>query len=817
MYLSASKVCLQIIFLTFLVFSASGNYKVTISSEAGVTVTFRRVKVSKCEVCTGSGLMQCHHGPTIPIQDEKTLSLQFTCHRPQDEYTVDIQRTIECTSKACSDHIVLDEFGFFPLMDFNRTFTWKLNATGSQAFRVDFGKTGLRQVDPSESCPDRHTYGLRAFQSTGEVDIGTYCRTGFIRSAQILNQGSFTVDIKAGQKLQQLTFDVSVGEDIKSLAKLMQVLPRGTSTFTLLSPNYPNSFPDDDLMEWDFQVPAKQVTEVQFLNPEQPLCLKKETAVEILREGRRGEVRRLSDPQLIQTRGNFLMTLKNCEMDRRRSSAPGLSVSFRVSARSTSSPVLCSVNLRKAKDLSFYIEKLGTYDDCVMKVNSAIRPKISLPSGSVTELTFQDCLPEDVKVSATRVIACSQLKDCPKSPVSLRLPLLPACLPAPLSAVTWILRAPSHGTVELRSPPSGLRQSLPGQTCNDSVTVHVVEGDGKTVGQFCSQGAIQKIKIHANMSVTVSSVDGKQLGLYAQSALSVSLTGEISESYIFLVSPKKDLPVLLATPGWPNGMKSYSTASWIVSVPPKMEAHMMFPNLSQPKCIKRHTNIKVQRIGSPEEDYSRREDEEAESKIIVPTNFYLNMSNCLPEKGDFSVITQITLQKSTNRLHTIVLCVVAVLLVICAAVLAVVCVVTRRKKKQMEHQVSIYNPNGTSFQAQRDKMVEDDDESHIYASIEDSMVYTHLLRKGAEMGLYGETKSYKHSTEPPARGMSGADDLEVSVYQPFPGVSQPPPTLPIRPLSHKNLMVDNEIYLSQEELRPGLTEIRQRPEPEGGN
>lgn len=75
----------------------------------------------------------------------------------------------------------------------------------------------------------------------------------------------------------------------------------------------------------------------------------------------------------------------------------------------------------------------------------------------------------------------------------------------------------------------------------------------------------------------------------------------------------------------------------------------MFANLSQPKCSNRHTNIRVQRIGSPEEDYSRREDEEAESEITVSESFYLNMSNCMPERGDFSVITKITMKKSISK------------------------------------------------------------------------------------------------------------------------------------------------------------------------
>lgn len=122
-----------------------------------------------------------------------------------------------------------------------------------------------------------------------------------------------------------------------------------------------------------------------------------------------------------------------------------------------------------------------------------------------------------------------------------------------------------------------------------------------------------------------------------------------SERYIFTVSSKKDTPVLLATPGWPVGMQSYSTVSWIVSVPPKMEAHLMFTNISQPKCSNRHTNIRVQRVGSLEEEYSRREDEDAGRELVVSDSFYLNMSNCMPERGHFSVITKITLQESKSK------------------------------------------------------------------------------------------------------------------------------------------------------------------------
>ncbi|XP_047198659.1 CUB domain-containing protein 1-like [Hippoglossus stenolepis] len=151
------------------------------------------------------------------------------------------------------------------------------------------------------------------------------------------------------------------------------------------------------------------------------------------------------------------------------------------------------------------------------------------------------------------------------------------------------------------------------------------------------------------MSVTVSNTGRNALKTCYKNVLDACFKDEISERYIFTVSSKKNAPVLLATPGWPEGMKSQVTVSWIVSVPPKMEAHLMFANVSQPKCSLRHTKIRVQRVGRREEDYSRREDEEAEEEITVSERFYLNMSNCMPERGIFSVITKITLRESKSK------------------------------------------------------------------------------------------------------------------------------------------------------------------------
>lgn len=73
--------------------------------------------------------------------------------------------------------------------------------------------------------------------------------------------------------------------------------------------------------------------------------------------------------------------------------------------------------------------------------------------------------------------------------------------------------------MELSAPAGYMRQSLPGQPCNDSVVIHVAEDMG-TIGEFCPQGAIQKLQIHhCNVTITVSHSEGEALPKFMMSAL----------------------------------------------------------------------------------------------------------------------------------------------------------------------------------------------------------------------------------------------------------------------------------------------------------
>lgn len=121
------------------------------------------------------------------------------------------------------------------------------------------------------------------------------------------------------------------------------------------------------------------------------------------------------------------------------------------------------------------------------------------------------------------------------------------------------------------------------------------------------------------------------------------------ETIIYRVSPRTSSPTLMATPNWPQGMAPFSTVSWIVTLPSQHQAALHFVNISQPKCRDRHTSIKVKMLDQEEEIMSRREDEEAEDRLDVPQSFYLNMSNCIPEEGQFGAVAKISLQKKSSE------------------------------------------------------------------------------------------------------------------------------------------------------------------------
>ncbi|KAJ8395771.1 hypothetical protein AAFF_G00028180 [Aldrovandia affinis] len=757
-----------------------------VAPDPDTTILIKKVETGPdCTVCTNEG-SEC--STALTLTGANSVSVDFTCPQPEDSFTVEIVKEIDCTETACNGDVVQGEFPHFP--EFNRTFTWDLKVPPLQAFQLDSSGPGMKQVPSSESCPDQHTYTLITYQRRGPIDIGTFCRSGTIHMIQVLYKGRLSLTVPGGRKVDPETFKVLAGPEIRKLAIINVKLPPQPSATELFSANYPGNFPDDDLMMWDFKVPSNYNYTVQFLKYTAPRCLKKSVMVEYNQEGGRfTSGRKLTDTQPTHQQGSFTMALTNCETDR-RGNPPGLSLNFQVSVIKSSHPVLCTVDLQNEQDLTIHIEKTTSDSSCEMKMDAVIQDTITVLPGSSSSLFFQDCTSEELLLTISKTIGCQNWEECPVGGTLLTLPAPPPCLHMPMQSMTWHLRVPEDGTVDLLPSAGSLRQAL-----------------GRSLGSF----------------------------------FNVSFSREITESYIFTVSPKVGTPALVSTPNWPNGMKPHSTASWIVLLPPRYAADMLFVNVSQPKCSSRHTSIKVQTLGSLEEMFSRREDEEPVEKLTVPESFYFNTSNCLPEEGHFSVLSKITLQKKSNVLLAIILGTVGALLLLMLIILAAVCVVIRKKKKKMAEQASIYIPKGNIFLPGDGEFPKSraKNESHVYASIEDTMVYGHLLQdpaySGPVMDQYGQQRDMYRTFAGPADGNplspGGMEqDLEpgaeADAYRPFLDPSQsmgtPRPRTPVDRMESLGFvdrrMVDNELntFKSNGDLTPlRLSTVEPEPEPVG--
>ncbi|KAM9340239.1 CUB domain-containing protein 1 [Symphorus nematophorus] len=779
-----------------------GGRMMSVMPEPNTIIYIRRVTDEPdCSVCENKGSTQNCDPKRLTLKDPTNTSVEFTCPQPQEVFSVEINREIDCREVACSGDIVQAESSLFP--DFNRTFTWDLQVQSVRAFQLDFPEPGMRQIANEETCPDEHTYSLVTYLRTGPANIGTFCKGGTVTTIMTRYRGRMSLQVPGDRKLDPVDFKLTVGPETSTTAIVKVNLPRGVSETEFITPNYPRDFPDNQQMQWDFTVPGMHNYTMHFIDHTAPECLKKEVEVEYQKEGKKVTKLTLTDPQPEHQQGNFNMVLKNCETNR---TLQGLTLKYKVSVMRSGHPVLCSVDLTKHQRVSLQIEKVGSDPYCEMSINSKVEKKINVAAGTKASLSFLDCPSEDVRLTASKVIGCENVASC--SATRLTLPKLDACLPMPLHSFTWNINIPQDGTVDLMSPTGTLRQSLPGQECNQSEVLHVAEGDGASIGDFCLNGDIRKIQVHANVSVTAQDFSKPK-----QRFLNVNFSEEIPETIIYRVSPKVSSPTLLASPNWPDGMRPFSTVSWIVSLPKQYQANMQFVNITQPKCLDRHTAIKVKMLGHEEEIMSRREDEQAEDKLLVPQSFYLNMSNCIPEEGQFGAVAKIVLQKNNSLLAIALGIAGAVLFMI--IVLAVVLIVAKKKKKdRMNKESSIYIGKGNIFLPgdRHFTKTRSDNESHVYDSIDETMVYGHLLGDSSYSGSIQD--NYKGMQVDSYQTFTGPTDGELPVirepdhepemdqYKPFLDPSETfIPSRPRTPINRQDSlgfqdsrMVDNELY-----------------------
>lgn len=64
--------------------------------------------------------------------------------------------------------------------------------------------------------------------------------------------------------------------------------------------------------------------------------------------------------------------------------------------------VSCNVDVNKLGVDSLHVKKMRPMSQCEMKVNSVLKEEVTLRSKA--DMSFQDCLPEDVQITAETTI-----------------------------------------------------------------------------------------------------------------------------------------------------------------------------------------------------------------------------------------------------------------------------------------------------------------------------------------------------------------------------------------------------------------------------
>ncbi|XDV33790.1 hypothetical protein PO909_004066 [Leuciscus waleckii] len=739
-------------------------HKIEVTPDPGTTVEFikKAGQGLDCDACKDEGPSQTCNSK-LELTEARPTIVTFNCSQPGDVFTVEINQKIDCSPTACS--IIATHPDSTRFLEFSRTFNWDLKVQPDRMFQLDFPAPGMRQIKPSESCPDKHTYTIITYQRSGPISIGTFCRNGTISCIQALFKGRVSLEVPKGTDLNPSDFKVSIGPDTKATALVVVVdvkLPRGLSSTDFFTPNYGTGYYSEEKIKWNFAVEPMQNFTVLFQHYTPPECKNKKVLVDYTLADKTSFTKEPKDIQPINKQGDFSLTLTNCEPTK-DSLVPGLSLNINVAVFRGGTPYLCTADLRKEEGLSLQIENKNPESYCEMSLNSVAQEKIVVPAGTKADLSFLDCPVQDLQLTATQTYDCPRASPLDTRPLSLSIPTLDPSLHVPLHKFTWLLRVLDQSTVDLTV--KNLHQSVPDKECNKRVSLLVSETDGSNIGQFCSmaEGTIQKIQVKGNVSITVTPNTIKDLSQEKETFLRVTMSPEITENVIYTVSPLVSGPMYLATPNWPHGMNPSSSVTWIISVPQEHKAELQFTNVSKPVCDSGHTEIAIRPLDSQGQTQSWREDQSFANTIIQQQSFYLNMSNCEPKSGRFAVLSKVTLQKETKNFLNIILAVVGVLLLLLIIALIVVCVIRKRKNKPKTNRSSIFLPRGKPFLPGNATFPKSraDNESHVYASIDDPTMYGNFADKNQPAEIDNGAWSNGHP---------------VDAYRPFSGPSDSIPS-----------------------------------------
>ncbi|XP_030059454.1 CUB domain-containing protein 1 [Microcaecilia unicolor] len=768
-------------------------------SADNMTVTIKHSSLSPakppCTICTPK---EGCKASTLQILPGQNVSYNFSCSTPEKYFVMEIHKSIDCTSGPCPFGAVgLQPLG---LPSLNRTFSWHVKAMRNIGLELSFNPW-LRQIEPNDTCPDLATFNVSTCLGPKPSNIGTFCRNGSVSRVKVQGGVLVALQLPWNENPLQSGFTIANRSSIKRLV-IIESTFKTQSSAVLLSANYPLGFPEDELMTWQFVVPHNHRASIHFINHTSPNCEKKEERVEYYLPGSHSnpEVFKLVETQPANIAGNFNMSLQSCDLD---DQIPGaLNLQFRITVQlSPQEGNALLVDLSKERGLTVRIKRRPQtfrqfVPECLIcKGHTDCEEEVTLTWGNTYQLSFLCDNLAKLMVTAEKVIACwspaCNIKNRP-----LTMPAILLHLPIRLHEFVWKLIALDDISAEIISGSLKLQQQwFQGPICNSSYHYDINSASHEhnfALGAFCPGGAIERIQMRDNVTIVLRPTPTANLSATFKNHLRVSFIPVIKEECIFSVTPNTSSTVYLQTPNWDIGLPDYVSFSWNIVVPPKQEANLAFlKDRMDIVCEtgRAYVNIKEQKMQG--EEIIRRDDQPLPEPKSFYNSFWVNISNCksMANSNKLKVQFTVTLTQRRTDPKTILIAAVAGGVGLLTAVIigVTMCCVKKKKKENKNAMIGVYNAN-INTQMPGQKVVfnkgRHKNESHIYAVIDDNMVYGHLLDESS----------------------NGVMTPAIGVYQPFQGHMENAPPVPspsfllqrmkeenfVDPLSSS--MRDNELY-----------------------
>ncbi|NXG44605.1 CDCP1 protein, partial [Psilopogon haemacephalus] len=707
--------------------------------------------------------------PELKIKPGENATFTFTCRAPEKYFTMKIQKNIDCVSGPCP----FGEVHLYPprLPRLNRTFVWDVKASTKAGLELKFSAPWLRQIEPGQTCPDSAAYNIDSCIDTATVNIGSFCRNGSVSGIKLLGGVVLSLHLPWDSPLTTSGFNITNRASIKRLCIIESVLERESSV-TLMSPNYPLGFPEDELMTWQFLVPANMRASVFFHNYSLSNCERKEERVEYYIPGSPSnpEVFKLSDSQPANIAGSFNLSLQGCDQDAQNPGALRLLFQVLVQHPQVNENVTHLVDLSKEKNMSVTIHFEGwpshvspmSEPVCLICKDPRTCDRVlTLASGAAYRISFLCKDLSRLRVTAEKGISCMDLRWCQRKIYSLSVPKAITQLPVQLYKFIWKLLAPSQLNIEITSPSLKLQQHVPERRCNTSYSYSIVSATPTTdltVGVFCPGGSIEKIQMRNNITIALKTFGKGFLNDSNRQDLKMSFVPHIKDECTFTVSPGPKEKVHLQTPNWPYGLPPYVSISWHVVVPSRQVAQLGFSKERMGiACQTGRAYLTLKEEAAGAEETVRREDELLPKPRDMHHDFWVNVSNCKPSEK-MQLALQFWVTVSDKQLDLGVIIAVAAGAGVLTAIGLTVCCVKKKKKKSQTPMVGVYNATVNTQPPGKQKLFRKErqnNESHVYAVIDDAMVYGHLLKES-----------------------NGLVAPEVDVYRPFDGPMGPVPPSP---------------------------------------